>query len=834
MSKRVSIRWLVKDSPPHLPLPFFFVCQAQVHDFVAEVQLSQCYYNNTDKNLECTYHFPIYEGAAVCGFEAEYQDCSVVKGIVKEKEAAREEYETAKRDGKQANLLESVRRDVFTLSVGNLPPDMYVKITITYVATLESRDDAAAFVLPTCIAPRYIPAATTPVCLSDAQALAPPESNVKLFGLDIVVDVTCHSTIKTITSPTHAADLIVSTSHQNGRFSLKDIEMDRDVVVLIEEEKCHQPRASIEISPVGSMTGFVTFYPQIEFPDQQREFVFVVDRSGSMEGQQIEQARDTLLLYLRSLPTSCTFNIVGFGSHYQSLFADGPKPYNDETLTVASAYVASMQADFGGTEILEPLRAIFDQTPAVGVERQVFVLTDGQVSNDTQVFDLIRQHCTAKERVCRLFSVGVGQNVSRLLVSGMARAGRGTSRFVEDGSIDALRVKVLGQLKQSMQPSLDNVSIDWTFPKEDLKLAPAVKTLLGYRSPSVDASTSVTKQPKLYPANMPPVFNKEKFIVYAMFACGDIKPDGVIVKCETIDGPLEVKLAVAADEIFHGAIAKKLAARTAISEYEDSCKSHGNFYDGLKSSASVISESEALQLALSNGLASAKTSFIAVLEKPVVDPNSPQETKTIPQASTSGASPSVLTAQCFRGMAQSAPQMALRACMLPKQPGIMARRSAPAVSLASRLLKPFLFPGAVASFSYSSNCCSMTPSPPVNNPNRSKSDKVLQLCLLQKADGSFVLSDDLLDAMGLTKVQVDTIFYQLGAPNKVVFATVLALAVLRVMFANQRSIWELQEQKVLAFLVGCCSSHPMAMMTTTSELLLSEAETLVRNIKNNV
>jgi von Willebrand factor A domain-containing protein 5 len=504
-----------------------------------------------------------------------------------------------------------------------------------------------------------------------------------------------------------------------------------------------------------------------------------------------------------------------------------------------------MQADFGGTEILEPLRAIFGQSPAVGVERQVFVLTDGQVSNDTQVFDFIRQHCNAKERVCRLFSVGVGQNVSRLLVSGMARAGRGTSRFVEDGSIDALRVKVLGQLKQSMQPSLDNVSIDWTFPKEDKKLAPVVKTLLRYRSPSVDESTSMKKQPKLYPANMPPVFNKEKFIVYAMFASGDVKPDGVIVKCETIDGPLEVKLAVAADEIFHGAIAKKLAARTAISEHEDSCKSHGNGYDGWKSSASVISGSEALQLALSNGLASAKTSFIAVLEKPVVDPNTPQETKTIPQASTSGASPSVLTAQCFRGMAQSAPQMALRACMLPKQPGIMARRSAPAASLASRLLKLSSSPALERRSVYSLDCpltafsesapqfkdqvlqCSMAPSPPVNNPNRSESDKVLQLCLLQKADGSFVLGDDLLDAMGLTKVQVDSIFTHLCSPNKVVCATVLALTVLRVMFANQRSIWELQEQKVLAFVLRWCH-------TMTTERLLSQAETHVRNIKNNV
>lgn len=112
------------------------------------------------------YHFPIYEGAAICGLTATYADGTVVEGVVKERDEAAQAYEQAQRQGKQANLLQTVRRDVFTLRVGNLPSHSTVRISLMYVTTLEARsnsngnnanDAAAALVLPTCLAPRYSP-----------------------------------------------------------------------------------------------------------------------------------------------------------------------------------------------------------------------------------------------------------------------------------------------------------------------------------------------------------------------------------------------------------------------------------------------------------------------------------------------------------------------------------------------------------------------------------------------------------------------------------------------------------------------------------------------------
>ena len=269
----------------------------------------------------------------------------------------------------------------------------------------------------------------------------PATTFAKLYGLDIDIDVTCRSSIQSITCPTHPSKLVVVLGEQpknenskTGKATLSDITMDRDVVVLIKEQDCHQPRACLEVSPQdGTLTGFVTFYPQIEFADtQNQEFIFVVDRSGSMSGSKMVQARKALLLFLRSSPVMCTFNVISFGSRFEALFPT-PQPYNDETLQQATELATGMEANLGGTEILRPLERILSHT--TDRDRQIFVLTDGQVSNDLQVFDLIRKHCqqprqnsvssllgseARRTEKNRLFSVGIGLGVSRHLVSGMA------------------------------------------------------------------------------------------------------------------------------------------------------------------------------------------------------------------------------------------------------------------------------------------------------------------------------------------------------------------------------------------------------------------------------
>jgi von Willebrand factor A domain-containing protein 5 len=116
--------------------------------------------------------------------------------------------------------------------------------------------------------------------------------------------------------------------------------------------------------------------------------IFLVDRSGSMHGPSIEQAKKALEYFVHSLPANSYFNIVSFGSRYDSLFGES-ETYDDSSLAFAKTYVATMEANYGGTEIYQPLEFIFRQPRREGYLRQVFVLTDGEVSNGASVIDLV-------------------------------------------------------------------------------------------------------------------------------------------------------------------------------------------------------------------------------------------------------------------------------------------------------------------------------------------------------------------------------------------------------------------------------------------------------------
>jgi uncharacterized protein with von Willebrand factor type A (vWA) domain len=121
----------------------------------------------------------------------------------------------------------------------------------------------------------------------------------------------------------------------------------------------------------------VALHPDL--PEDQQiftEMIFLIDRSGSMSGSRINQVRDTLQIFLRSLPEGTLFNIIGFGSKFEKLFPES-KEYNENSLQIAVKHCEKMTANLGGTNLLSPLKAIFGEKSKEGIPRQLFVLTDG-------------------------------------------------------------------------------------------------------------------------------------------------------------------------------------------------------------------------------------------------------------------------------------------------------------------------------------------------------------------------------------------------------------------------------------------------------------------------
>ncbi len=145
----------------------------------------------------------------------------------------------------------------------------------------------------------------------------------------------------------------------------------------------------------------VSFFPEFKGNMKQVpcEFIFVVDRSGSMSGKYIKEAAETLMLFLKSLPEACSFNIVGFGSRFEKLFPESV-PYNQSNLDKAITHTEELKADLGGTRLYSPLEYIFSQPLKTHLTRQVFILTDGSVSNTAQVIELVRKNASKARCVC--------------------------------------------------------------------------------------------------------------------------------------------------------------------------------------------------------------------------------------------------------------------------------------------------------------------------------------------------------------------------------------------------------------------------------------------------
>uniref|UniRef100_A0A8C4TI88 von Willebrand factor A domain containing 5B1 n=1 Tax=Erpetoichthys calabaricus TaxID=27687 RepID=A0A8C4TI88_ERPCA len=204
----------------------------------------------------------------------------------------------------------------------------------------------------------------------------------------------------------------------------------------------------------------------------QGEFVFLIDRSGSMSGVNISRVKDAMIVILKSLVPGCLFNIIGFGSTFKTLFP-ASQMYQDDTLTAACDYIKRIRADMGGTNVLAPLNWILRQPVYRGHPRLLFLLTDGAVSNTGRVIELVRNHA----RSTRCFSFGIGQNACRRLVLGLSAVSKGSAEFLLEG--ERLQPKMIKSLKKAMAPALTDVSIEWFFPEtKEVLLSPVGSSCL--------------------------------------------------------------------------------------------------------------------------------------------------------------------------------------------------------------------------------------------------------------------------------------------------------------------------------------------------------------------
>ncbi len=719
--------------------------EARIQDYACRVVLSQRYRNDEALPIEAVYRFPLEEGTAVCGFEAVIDGRHVV-GEVDERGKAFERYDEALAAGHGAYLLDQERADVFTLSVGSLPPGKEVVVRLTTVSELPLEGDAIRFTLPTTLSPRYSPAEDqVGAGESEADRVSAPWALAVPYGLELTVDVETTAPLRAVESPTHPIALALDGHRATVRLAERAASMDRDFVLKVTLAETHRPRAVVERGPDGKAYALLSFRPEFPSASGPAEVVFLVDRSGSMQGTSTAEAKNALALALRSLRPGCFFDVVGFGSTFESLF-DESRPYDEDSFAKANALVEDLEADLGGTEILPALEAVLERKPRAGLPRQVFLLTDGEVSNTDAVIALVRKHAAH----ARVFTFGIGAGASLHLVKAVARAGGGEAELVAPG--ERVEAKVLRQLARALAPAVSDIAIDWG----------------GLRVETA-------------PHEAPAVFAGGRALVFGRI--DELKPATVTLRGRTANGEVNASLDLEATDAPEGSTIATLWARRVIRDLEEGASAlHGRRGSKQERAPSVEErvKAEIVRLGKAFGLVSRHTSYVAVEEREV-----PAEGDTVlrrvPIAVTRG----------WHGMdsVEDVARYSL-ACAAPKDVA-KAIDSGPDIACIEGL-------GDDSSLSMA-----LSRAPGGRTRGRRQLDR---LVALQKLEGSWELTGELAGLLGRKEKELQAVMDQFfathpgGQPSSIVqarqaFATALALAWLEHHGADTEDEWRLLARK---------------------------------------
>ncbi|KAK7945698.1 hypothetical protein WMY93_001426 [Mugilogobius chulae] len=213
-----------------------------------------------------------------------------------------------------------------------------------------------------------------------------------------------------------------------------------------------------------------------ELHKSTREVVFLIDRSGSMSGTNIQRVKEAMVVALKSLPSGTTLNIVGFGTTVKPLFSLS-RVCTDITLMQANEYVQRMKADMRGTNLLGVLSWLYQQPMQRSCPRQIFIITDGTIKNVSKILELVRRNTCSG----RCFGLGLGPRACRRLLQGVSRLTGGLTEYLDDE--ERLQPKLIKSLKKAFEPVLTDVRIDWYLPE------------------NMEALLSPYEIPPLYPGN---------------------------------------------------------------------------------------------------------------------------------------------------------------------------------------------------------------------------------------------------------------------------------------------------------------------------------------------
>jgi Ca-activated chloride channel family protein len=424
---------------------------------IARVRVKQVFENSGAKPIEAVYVFPASTRAAVHGMRMKI-GARTIEAKIERKAAAREQYEQAKAEGKRASLLEQERANVFTMSVANIMPKDRIEVELDYSELLVPENAVYEFVYPTVVGPRYAGGADPK---KDGWMASPTQGQgeKELYKFGITAHVETGIALKELSSPSHK----VAVTYQNP--SSADVRLDQEGggnkdFVLHYRLAGDKVEAGLLAWQGEKENFFILMMEPPQKPTEAqmppREYIFLLDVSGSMRGFPLDTAKGLMRELLGQLRPTDYFNVALFSGANYVMNPEGSLPATSANVSLAMDII-DRQSGGGGTELMGGLTGAYaipkrDQ----GVSRSVVVVTDGYVGVEAKAYKFVRENLNQ----ANLFAFGIGSSVNRGLIEGMARAGQGEP-FVVLGPAKAK--EQAEKLRQYIQyPVLSNISVTYS------------------------------------------------------------------------------------------------------------------------------------------------------------------------------------------------------------------------------------------------------------------------------------------------------------------------------------------------------------------------------------
>jgi len=459
--RTLSPYFFVKSDEPivdRLPLKSTSV-EVNISGVIADVLVTQIYKNEGKRPLEAIYTFPASTRAAVYGMKMTIGERTITANI-EEREKARRDYEQAKQAGKSASLLEQQRPNVFQMNVANILPSDVIEVELRYTELLVPTDAVYEFVYPTVVGPRYSnqPADQAPAREKWVENPYLHQGESPTYTFHMAVNLSAGLPIQEITCPSHKVNI------RYGGASFSSIQLDpadefggnRDFLL------------KYRLAGRGIQTGLLLYGgekenfflamlqpPKRVTPEQipPREYIFIVDISGSMNGFPLNISKKLLKDLISNLRPTDRFNVLLFAGG-SSLMARQSLSATPENVHRAITLI-ERQRGGGGTELLPALKRALALPGDEGSSRSVVIVTDGYVTVEEEAFDLIRNSLGE----ANMFAFGIGSSVNRHLIEGMARVGMGEPFVITRPDEAPEKAEKFRKLIES--PVLTGVEIDF-------------------------------------------------------------------------------------------------------------------------------------------------------------------------------------------------------------------------------------------------------------------------------------------------------------------------------------------------------------------------------------